>query len=191
MRKPNAVFHMILWGAGSGTILALLYIAFIIGLSGANIMDMLMMMFSLWGLGLAFGGGAGAILGIVEGFMLWGLTRNVPIPFSRGDMEAIRYKIYGTIGITTSIGGFILTTLVFGLEWFYYASLLLVFPPIIAGIAAAYVAHRYLFRLRLWSARNYGLQKEKAKNVERLEDKAKPEVTNFSEEEFSEQHETS
>jgi hypothetical protein len=190
MRKPNAILHMLLWGAGSGIILALLYIGFIAGLGGASIAEMLSFVVTTAGLAFVLGGGAGAILGLVDGIVLWLVMRNVPMPFTRRDMLAIRYRVYAAIGLTTSIGGFLLTSLAFGTSWFYYVGFLLFFPPLIAGIASAYAAHRYLFRLRLWSESLYGGQKEKAKNVERLEDKPKNETGYFSEEDAEAEQES-
>jgi hypothetical protein len=195
MRKPNAIWHMIRWGIGSGTILAMLYIIFMGGLgSNVGVFDILKLLIepSFWWISFIVGGGAGAILGLLDGLMLWALTRKSSRPFTRATMQAIRYRIYGAVGITTTIAGFMLTALVFGSSGFYYTGFLLLFPPFIAGIAAAYAAHRYLFRLRLWSERIYGAQKEKVKNVERLENKPKNDTIYDDNDELeASRHETS
>lgn len=186
--KPNPVLHMLLWGFGSGTILALLFIIFFVSW-GASLSQTLSNLINpiAWSLALQFGGIPGASLGLLTGLLLWVLSRGFQEPFSKAEMQRQRYKVYLAIGGLTTISGYILTTILFWSTLFTYGwglriggqapfPLAFFFPPIIAGIAAAYAAHRYMFRLRLWSEQEYGLQKEKEKNFEHLEDKAKNEV---------------
>jgi hypothetical protein len=193
MHKPSPLWHMIRWGFVSGTILAMLYMVFLLGLGSASLIELLTIFFQpfLWVLSLLFGGIPGAVLGFVDGLILGSLLDDVPIPFSRADMKAVRMKVYIPLAVVTTIGGFIIPWGIF-YDSMAYLWFLLFVPPFIAGIAAAYAGHRYLFRLRLWSENLYGGQKEKAKNSERLEDKLKND-TMFAENEGIElsQHETS
>jgi hypothetical protein len=194
MKHPNAIWHMIRWGFVSGTILAMLFIAFHASLSSPTSAELLKIFFEpfFWMIALVSGGGAGLILGFIDGVLLLQMTRDVYLPFTQEEMHAVRYKIYSVIGITSIIGFYL---------WILFAekSIRVRFTdslgfstPFIAGIAATYAAHRYLFRLRLWSKKAYENRKEKVKNSERLEDKLKHD-TILGENEGLElsQHETS
>jgi hypothetical protein len=191
-QKPNPVLHMLLWGFGSGTVLALLYIVFCLSLGTTSFMDTLLMFVQpfAWLIALQYGGITGTGLGLVTGVVLWSLSRSFQLPFSRAEMQAQRYKVYAIISTQTIISGFVIITLFFWPTLFTYGwgipiggtapfPLAFFFPPFIAGVAAAYAAHRYMFRLWLWSEKQYKLEKEKVKNIERmidhLHDKAKNE----------------
>jgi hypothetical protein len=192
--KPNPLAHMLIWGAGSGTILALLYLLFFAGLGSFNFVELFLLLIqpSAWILALQFGGIPGAILGLLTGLVLWALSMGFREPFNRAEMQRHRYPVYFVIGSLTTILGFVLSVLVFGMSTFSYMGILLWFPPFIAGVAAAYAAHRYMFRLRLWTEQQYGIQKEKEKNVEHLEDKAKVEETGIVDgKEENQRHKTS
>ena len=153
---------MVAWGFVSGTILAMLYIAFVLSMGFPTSMELLTVFFDpfFWFISLAFGGISGLVLGFFAGLALEGLVYDAPSPFSRADMNALRYKVYKHLGIVATVGGFVLTFGFFNLALFsmWY---LLIFPPFIAGIAAAYAGHRYLFALRLWSDRLYGCKRKK------------------------------
>jgi MFS family permease len=192
MHKPSPLWHMIRWGSVSGTILAMLYMVFILGLGSASLVDLLSVFFQpfLWALSLLFGGVPGAILGFVDGMVLRSLVADAPMPFTRAEMNAVRYKVYAWLGIVTTIGGFVIPWLIF-YEAMAYVWFLLFVPPIIAGIAAAYAGHRYLFALRRWSESLYGGQKQKSKNSERLEDKLKNEMLYDEEAEGRHEYESS
>jgi hypothetical protein len=192
MNKPSSpITHMVTWGFVSGTILAMLYIAFIMSLysTSAELLRVFLDPF-FWFISIAFGGGAGVILGFFAGLALEGLVYDAPTPFTRADMNTLRYKVYRQLGSVGTIGGFVLSFGFFNQAlfsmWFP-----LIFPPFIAGIAAAYAGHRYLFRLRLWSEKAYGNRKEKLKNSERLEDKLKNDLLYDEEAEGIQDYETS
>lgn len=184
-KAPNPILHMLLWGFGSGTILAALFIAFFLSLIAIDYFAPLMALINptTWLLALQYGGLSGAALGLVTGLVLWAMQRNFPEPFTREAMQTERLKVYGVVGNLSLILGLLLTVILFWPPNFMYSffGLLIPFPPLfifasmIAALAAAYAGHRYLFRLRLWSEAEYGILDEKAKNTERLEDKLKNE----------------
>ena len=191
MNKPTSpITHMVAWGFVSGTILAMLYIAFIESFAYPTSAEFLRFFFDpfFWLISVMVGGGSGLLLGFFAGLALENLMYLTPIPFTRTDMNDIRYKVYRQLGLVTTIGGFVLSFGFFN-QALFSMWFLLIFPPFIAGIAAAYAGHRYLFRLRLWSESLYGVQK--GKNSELIEDKPKNEMFYNEEVEGDYKHETS
>ncbi|GAB5493252.1 MAG: hypothetical protein Phog2KO_34670 [Phototrophicaceae bacterium] len=161
-KRPSAIWHMIKWGFGSGFILALAYFIVLSDIfnSGFNIetLGILISPFG-WYLALIFGGLPGAFMGLVVGTLLSSLMREVNIPFTKADMIAKRGQVYVLIfALTFTISAFLVFTFFGGIF-----NVLLAVPLFIAAIASAYAAHRYMFRLRLWSG---GIEtgKVKAKN---------------------------
>jgi hypothetical protein len=188
IKPPEPISHMVLWGVGSGWIFALLYLMFfwemmwggLDGIAGLAQEPLALLTNPLIWLGsFIIGAMPGTMLGMLAGLILRQLMKGVPIPFTQGDMQAIRVKVYGWIGLSTVAAGMLLTGLVFGFYGLIETLLIILLPSLIAAIASVYAAHRYLFRLRLWSEKQYGVQKEKVKNVEHLEDKIKYEEVKF------------
>ena len=185
--RPAALSHMFLWGVGSGFLLASLYIATIFYTDSVFRTGLLGMIFALtspmtWGFALFFGAIPGAFLGILSGWVLSRLTRHIPLPFTKLDMNRIRWKVYFWISI-----------LIFGLSWLFLLPFIIdadidffvmvALSPFIATIAAIYSAHRYMYRLRLWSG-GIESRKSKAKNdaliASRLVDKPSDSLHNDS-----------
>lgn len=159
-KRPNAIWHMMKWGFGGGFVLVAvffaLYSATVDG-SGANLMPSIIP-FILF---IAFINGAipGIIVGLIMGFALWGLTRNIPI--SKNDKS----HIYGSITtLTLLLPAFLV---IIGLINFRPVSifdvLALIIPLFLASFSLIYAAHRYLLRLHRWSSEVY-VRKSKAKN---------------------------
>lgn len=168
-KRPNAIWHMTAWGVGSGFILALSYIVIVFDIlswadGGFNSLGLIFSPF-IWFYSFIFGGIPGAIMGIIVGFALWRMMRHVPIPFTKADMIAKRPRVYTVIGGLTMLLSLLLILFFFGGGLFgsFFDFLFLGIPPIIATIAATYAAHRYMFRLRLWSG-GIETHKSKAKN---------------------------
>lgn len=164
--KPNAIWHMVKWGMGSGLILAVLFIFSLVTFFGdISTADALAALFNpaLWLLSCIFGAIPGAILGFIEGIILEHLTYVAPMN-TKADIERQRFAVYLAIFLTTFLGGLFL------MATFLFTDTFIVFiPPLIAAVAATYAAHRYLFRLRLWSELVHGSirnieRKSKAKN---------------------------
>lgn len=160
--RPSAIWHMITWGFGSGFILALAYIVVISDIfnSGFNpeIIGLLISPFA-WYLAFFFGGLPGAIMGFVVGIALSRLMRDIDIPFTKADMIAKRGSVYGSISVLT----FTMSAFLIFLFFSSIFDLIFMMPPFIAAIASTYAAHRYMFRLRLWSG-SIETGKVKAKN---------------------------
>ena len=166
-KRPNAIWHMMKWGAGSGFILALLYIFVVADMLEAGFnWETLGILFSPfgWYLGFIFGAVPGALMGAIVGASLWRMMRHVPLPFTKADMMAKRPQVYGITAILTFLMSLALIVIFFGLSFYgFFDFLLLGFPAVIAAIASAYAAHRYMFRIRLWSG-GIETHKTKAKN---------------------------
>jgi len=158
--KPNPVLHMMKWGAGSGFILALLYM--ILVLSSSSIGGGLAVLANpfFWMLAVMYGVIPGLIMGFFIGFMLRSLLLTVPIPFTKADMQSKRVEVYGWTFVLTLFMSLMMIFFFFGSlsEW-----LLLGTPALIAASASTYAAHRYMYRLRLWSA-SIDTRKSKIKN---------------------------
>ncbi|MEM9955562.1 MAG: hypothetical protein AAF846_28425 [Chloroflexota bacterium] len=171
--RPNPTWHMASWGAVSGFILALFYLTVLIDFfSSATDPNALLLLFNpmAWWLSFLFGAIPGIIMGVIVSTPLWFMLRDVPLPFTKEAMRAKRPSVYSINFLAT-----------FGLSLFliytFFGSIglggFLVVPPFIAAIASTYVAHRYMYRLRLWSG-GVESRKTKAKNdalaTARLED---------------------
>lgn len=160
-KRPNPFWHMMTWGLSSGFILALSYIIILFDFFDdgfSNWLEILLNPIIYW-LAFIFGGVPGVIMGLFLGLALWRMLRNVELPFTKADMKRKRPVIYGaTFGITLLLSFFMISIFVGG-----FLNFLMLIPPFIAGIAATYVAHRYMYRLRLWSG-GIDSRKSKAKN---------------------------
>lgn len=172
-KRPSLVWHMASWGSVSGTVLALFYITIMVDfVSSANDLSALAMLFSpfMWALSAICGGLPGAIMGALVATRLWRFFRDIPIPFTKEHMREKRLPVYVVAFSMTMILSILLLLFVFG-----FATLLspLGISALIAGVASTYVAHRYMWRLRLWSG-GVDSRKSKAKNdalnTSRLED---------------------
>ena len=178
-KRPNAIWHMMKWGAGSGFVLALLYIIVVVDMFEAGFsLETLGILFTPvgWYLAFIFGAVPGAVMGTIVGTGLWWMMRQAPSPFTKADLIAKRPKVYGITAILTFLMSLFLIVTFFGLSFFnFFDFLLLGIPALIAAIASAYAAHRYMFRMRLWSG-GIETHKTKAKNdalvASRLSDNA-------------------
>ncbi len=172
-KRPNPFWHMMSWGLSSGFILALSYIVVLVDFANGSFTDWIELLFSpfLYWLAFVFGGVPGAGMGFFLALALWGMLRNVPLPFTKEAMNQKRVAVYSSVAGITLFLSFILVTIFLGGLF----EPLLIAPPVIAAIAATYVAHRYMYRLRLWSG-GMESRKSKAKNdalaVSRLVDDA-------------------
>lgn len=165
-KKPGVFWHMMSWGAVSGTILGTLFLMFFL-LFGASIGEVFSGLLILLIPALIFGGIPGAIIGFIESFFAKRALRDIPEPFTKDDMKDRRWALYRAVFPVPIAFSIILSSFL----WFMSGEALVILgywfifgiPTIIASIASAYVAHRYLFRLRLWSEKHYA-RKPKAKN---------------------------
>jgi hypothetical protein len=171
--KPEVSEHMIRWGVWSGTVLAVLYQAFFFGWK-QDISELFFILTNpvFWAIGLVFAGLPGGIIGWIDGRLLRKLLHDAPLPFSRRAMQSYQTPVYLGLGLLTTLLAFVLLMPAALLSLIPYHKLPdligLVAPAPIAGIAAAYAGHRYLFALRLWSESQYGLQKSKSRDSEFL-----------------------
>lgn len=160
-KRPNPFWHMMTWGLSSGFILALSFIVVLLDFFDAGFNNWIEIFLSpfIYFLAFVFGGVPGSIMGFFLGLTLWRMLRNVDLPFTKTDMNRKRRVIYGaTFSITILLSFFMLSILVGG-----FLDFLTLIPPFIAATAATYVAHRYMYRLRLWSG-GIDNRKSKAKN---------------------------
>ena len=164
MRKPNAVLHMTSYGLIYGLLLGMLYIwgFFLLTSTGAGLplRQLLGMVMSTSYFALIFGGLPGAVMGFIEGWILWYLTRNMQMPITEAEIATRRKVAFGVMGGLTFVGMGALLTLMFGFESF--VSILIIIPPFIAAFAAMYAVHRYFLKLRAWGS--VGKAKNKAKH---------------------------
>jgi hypothetical protein len=164
MQKPNAVLHMTGYGLVYGLLLGMLYIWGIFMLTsfgdgGLQLGDLFSMVMSTAYFAFIFGALPGAVMGFVEGWMLWLLTRNVQLPITEAEIAARRKVAFGVIGGLTFLGMGALLLLIFG----SLLSMLIITPPFVAGAAAVYAVHRYFLKLRAWGS--IGKAKNKAKHA--------------------------
>ena len=166
-KKPGAFWHMMSWGVVSGTILGALFLMFFLLLDNLSISEVLGALPFLGFFGLIFGGVPGAILGLIEAFFVENSLSDIPDPFTKEDMKDRRWSVYWSVFPVPIVASIILSLLFWFIGgdalgaliyWFIFG-----IPTIIASIASAYVAHRYMFRLRLWSESRYA-RKPKMKN---------------------------
>jgi hypothetical protein len=166
MKKPNAVLHMMGYGLIYGWLLAMLFIMLIAMLgerNGWTTWYVSLQEFSVSArLAFIFGAVPGAIMGFIEGWILWLFTRHVKPQIHPEQLAGIRILTTTIIGVLTFAGMAGVLLLLF--PGFMPLSPLIFIPPIIAGGAAAYAVHRYLLKLRKWV--NIGKVKNdyKAKN---------------------------
>jgi hypothetical protein len=175
MQKPNAMLHMTGYGIIYGLLLAMLFIWSILMLNmrgaGMPLPQLFGMVLSTAYFALIFGGLPGAIMGFIEGWILWFLTRNVQLPLTDAEVTSRRNIAFIAIGGLTFIGMGALLLALLGI------SFVTTIPPFIAGAAAVYAVHRYFLKLRAWGS--VGKAKNKAKhapaNQLAYEDAAEPE----------------
>ena len=163
MRKPNAILHMTSYGLIYGLLLGMLFVWFI--LMNANRVDgtmpwdvLLQAVLGTANLAFVFGALPGAVMGFIEGWILWFLTRNVQLPIIESEIATRRNVVFGVMGGLTFLGMYALISLLSG----GYVGLLTIMPPVIAAFAAIYAVHRYFLKLRAWG--NVGKVKNKAKH---------------------------
>lgn len=167
-KKPGVFWHMMSWGAVSGTILGTLFLMFFV-LMGASIGEIFSDFFILLIPAFIFGGIPGAFLGFIESFFLKRALRDTPEPFTKEDMKDRRWSVYRSVFPIPIVFSIILSLFFNSLTGDFSGAIIYWFifgiPTLIASIASAYVAHRYMFRLRLWSESLYA-RKPKTKNEE-------------------------
>ena len=165
MKKcPNVVQHMTFRGFWSGFILALIYglifFAYGGGIGGLIFMTPFMLFFAI-----LFGSIPGTFIGYFVSLLLYNLLKDVFSPFMRDDLQKKRVTIYSS----TFLLSLFLAVICFLLEFLILQLLsvsvfiVVVMPSLIAAIASTYAAHRYMFRLLLWSE-NLDTRKSKRKN---------------------------
>ncbi len=153
--RPNLFWHMMSWGLSSGFVLGLSFVIIMINFGDMSFDDVLfyapiMVLFVF----------ITSIAGVITGFFLAMILRNllmyVSLPLTKAQMNQHRISVYGWTFISTFLV-YILVALPSGHIVVFTLS------PLIAAIAASYVAHRYMYRLRLWSG---GMEhrKSRAKN---------------------------
>jgi hypothetical protein len=161
MQKPNAILHMTGYGLIYGLLLAMLYIwgFFLVTSLGAEMawQELLSMVMSTGYFAFIFGGLPGAVLGLVEGWMLWYLTRSIQLPLLEAEIATRRKVALGVMGGITFVSMAGLLAFLFG-----FLTFLIIAPPFIAAFAAMYAVHRYFLKLRAWG--NIGKAKNKAKH---------------------------
>jgi hypothetical protein len=161
MQKPNAILHMTGYGIIYGLLLAMLFIWSILMLNmrgaGMPLPQLFGMVLSTAYFALIFGGLPGAVMGFVEGWILWFLTRNVRLPITEAEVTSRRNTAFIAIGGLTFIGMGALLLSLLGI------SFVTIIPPFIAGAAAVYAVHRYFLKLRTWGSA--GKAKNKAKHA--------------------------
>jgi hypothetical protein len=166
MKKPNAVLHMMGYGLVYGWLLAMLFIMVIVLLeqrNGGTTWYVSLQEFSVSArLAFIFGAVPGAIMGFIEGWILWLFTRHVKPQIHPEQLAGIRILTVSIIGALTFAGMAGVLLLLFPIVTL--ASLYILIPATLAGGAAAYAVHRYLLKLRTWA--NIGKTKNdyKAKN---------------------------
>src|SRR5262245_28434817 len=124
MRKPNAILHMMGYGFVYGLLLAMLFFwgVMLVGLGWPwdQLPTLQVVLPSLVG-AFVLSAVPGAMLGFIEGWILWFLTRNMRLPLTEAEIT-IRHNIAsGVIGSLTFLGIYALVTWLFG----GYLSLLL------------------------------------------------------------------
>jgi hypothetical protein len=129
------------------------------GDGGLQLADLFSMVMGTAYFAFLFGALPGAVMGFVEGWMLWYLTRNVELPISEAEVVARRKVAFGVVGGLTFLGMGALLLLLFG----SFLSLWVITPPFVAGAAAVYAVHRYFLKLRAWGS--IGKAKNKAKHA--------------------------
>jgi hypothetical protein len=161
MQKPNAILHMTGYGIIYGLLLAMLFIWSILMLNmrgaGMPLPQLFGMVLSTAYFALIFGGLPGAVMGFVEGWILWFLTRSVRLPITEAEVTSRRNTAFIAIGGLTFIGMGALLLALLGI------SFVTIIPPFIAGAAAVYAVHRYFLKLRTWGS--VGKAKNKAKHA--------------------------
>lgn len=163
-KRPNPLWHMMTWGLSSGFILALSYIIILIDFFDGELGDLFSFLPLILWLAVVFGGVPGVVMGFFLGLALWGMLRNSPMPFTKTDMNRKRPAVYGIIFSITLFPSLIITSLIIDLDFLGSDfDVFLWIPPFIAGIAATYVAHRYMYTLCL-SSGGIDSRKSKAKN---------------------------
>jgi hypothetical protein len=164
MQKPNAILHMTGYGLVYGLLLGMLYIWGIFMLTsfgdgGLQLGNMVSMVMSTAYFAFIFGALPGAVMGFVEGWILWYLTRNVELPLTEAEIVSRRNTAFTVVGGLTFLGMGALLLLLFG----GFLSMLIITPPFVAGAAAVYAVHRYFLKLRAWGS--VGKAKNKAKHA--------------------------
>jgi hypothetical protein len=190
--KPNPISHMMVWGFGSGFILADLYLVLLADFSySLNVSATIIALISPITLMLSFffGGVVGLGLGGIEGEVM----RRILIARTRHKVNASHSR--GT-ALQVYILCFVLSFL--GFSHFLVAGISpervgLLFVPLIASSASVYAAHRYLLHLRQWNAQHPPefTNVEKEKRYSHLEDRPKHDIVCLPDEEESKIHETS
>jgi len=168
MQKPNAILHMTGYGLIYGLLLAMLYIWSILLLAslggGVSLGGSLSMILSTAYFALILGAIPGTIMGFVEGWLLWYLTRNIQLPITEAEIATRRKVALGVLGGLTFAG-----MLALFMNLFVNASFTVfmippyVIPPFIAAAAAMYAVHRYFLKLQAWGSG--GKAKNKAKHA--------------------------
>jgi hypothetical protein len=162
MQKPNAILHMTGYGLVYGLLLGMLYIwgIFMLTSTGGTdlqLRDIFSMVMGTAYFAFIFGALPGAVMGFVEGWMLWFLTRNMQLPITEAEIAARRKVALGVMGGLTFLGMGALLLLMFG----NFLSLLIITPPFVAAAAAVYAVHRYFLKLRAWGSIGKAKNKEK------------------------------
>jgi len=161
MKRPSPIRHMLNWGMLVGLLIALSYMTLILDFFSGDDLFSLDIRSSLLSLVFAFilgsipGAGVGYFLGLNMNNSLF----NARIPITTADMKSKRLAVYGW--------SFVLTLFAFVTGFFYFNDLsdfiFLGVSAFIAAIIATYAAHRYMYRLHLWSA-SLDTRKSKRKN---------------------------
>src|SRR5688572_21446434 len=164
MQKPNAILHMTGYGIIYGLLLGMLYIwgIFMLTSTGGTdlqLRDIFSMVMGTAYFAFIFGALPGAVMGFIEGWMLWFLTRNLQLPITEAEIVARRKVALGVMGGLTFLGMGALLLLMFG----NFISLFIITPPFVAAAAAVYAVHRYFLKLRAWGS--VGKTKNKAKHT--------------------------
>ena len=159
MQKPNAILHMTGYGLIYGFLLGMLYIwAFFLLSSSGGGGELFGMVMGTAYFAFIFGALPGAVMGFIEGWILWFLTRNVQLPITDEAFDTQRNVAFGVMGGLTFVGMGALLLMMFG----GFLNFLIIAPPFIAAFAAIYAVHRYFLKLRTWGS-SIGKAKNKAK----------------------------
>jgi len=178
-KRPDAMWHMLLWGAIAGFVLAIIYfnaLFFLVFYDSREFnywSELLNLSWIDWVRTGFIGLAPGLVVGFLNGLFHRRMMRKTTISSSKFDMLQKRKRVYSSSFVLTTF----LAMIVFLLFYFPYSLgiVILAIPfSIIAGFIGIFASYRYLRRFQRWS-QNLDVRKSKAKNEEtyRLTDKAK------------------
>ena len=165
--KPGMFRHMMIWGMTSGTALTTLFLILLNLVNHGSLALVLGYLPLLGAVSLVSGGIPGTALGLIEAFFARNLLDDVSVPFTKENMKEKRLSLYAAVFFVPIALSLTLSFLVWAINpdlitvpgyWFVSGILAL-----IASVVSIYAAHRYMFRLHLWS-KKLDARKSKAKN---------------------------